>query len=291
MTMQPIVFKVALFEADDDQARSQYSLLWMMEALVRIDQSHLRQMRHLYQDGKVNSPYPPLYRAGVHYERERGTEEWLDIPHVLEAASGKPAYPPGAWGDCEDLAAWRTAELRELPWHLEGMGLDGEPMVADPRFMAFYRKYGGRFRRIPGGIKAKPFAKWRRRPDGSYAYHALTLLPDGRLEDPSLVLGMTWEKEFQELKLAEKYRAKVLPVMIRYTDTPDVVVVDTEKPSGYGGQSDNNIAYARQAVGLESEMAGFRSGRLWRLGRASYADANWANRFRHISSNISYPSF
>lgn len=47
---------------------------------------------------------PPLYRSGVRYEREpwQGTiEEFATIPIVLERK----------WGDCDDLAAWRAAEL------------------------------------------------------------------------------------------------------------------------------------------------------------------------------------
>lgn len=47
---------------------------------------------------------PPLYRSGVRYEREpwQGrVEEFATIPIVLERK----------WGDCDDLAAWRAAEL------------------------------------------------------------------------------------------------------------------------------------------------------------------------------------
>ncbi len=70
------------------------------------------------------------------------------------------------WGDCEDLAFWRVAELREQ------------------------------------GIKAAPFAKWRR-VGGAFRYHALVRrFAPGRdhfdrevkaqnwLEDPSRRLGM-----------------------------------------------------------------------------------------------------
>jgi hypothetical protein len=90
--MQPIVFKVDLFSRPEDQPRSQRGLLWLLESLCKINQDHLRQ-----------KPYPPLYEAGVRYVREEGTEEWLDIPHVISAGGG----------DCEDLACWRIAEIRE----------------------------------------------------------------------------------------------------------------------------------------------------------------------------------
>lgn len=56
-------------------------------------------------------------------------------------------------GDCEDLSCWRAAELRA------------------------------------SGINAHPYLKWRQ-SDGRKIYHAVVKLPDGRIEDPSLTLGM-----------------------------------------------------------------------------------------------------
>jgi hypothetical protein len=218
MSMQPIVFKLDLFKNDGDQARSQYSLLWLLEALCRVNQSHIRHNRGLVARGKAK-PLPLLYFSGVHYEREKGTEEWLDIPNVMRAASGRPEYGNDAWGDCEDLACWRVAELRERPAELGG------------------------------GIKAKPFAKWKRRDDGSYAYHALVLLPDGKLEDPSLTLGMTWESDFLRLDLARKFKAKLVKPIVRFAETPDVVVVDPERPGGFA----SNISRARALTGISGE--------------------------------------
>jgi hypothetical protein len=58
-------------------------------------------------------------------------------------------------GDCEDLACWRIAELNHI-----------------------------------AGIKARPFISWRRISGKGLRYHALVLWPDGRIEDPSLALGM-----------------------------------------------------------------------------------------------------
>lgn len=55
---------------------------------------------------------PSLYSSGVVYRREiAGREAWDCVPVVLGRG----------WGDCEDLAAWRVAELREhgipaWPW-------------------------------------------------------------------------------------------------------------------------------------------------------------------------------
>jgi len=57
-------------------------------------------------------------------------------------------------GDCEDLACYRVAELRY------------------------------------SGVNARPYIKWRRFK-GTWRYHAVVWLPGGRIEDPSLALGMS----------------------------------------------------------------------------------------------------
>jgi hypothetical protein len=147
--MQPVVFKVQLFRDEGDRPRSQEGLLWMLEALCKINEGHL-----------ADRPYPRLYEAGVRYQREQGTEEWLDIPSVIEAG----------WGDCEDLACWRVAELRAQGKH------------------------------------AGPYVRYRN-ISGVFHYHALVMVyrravergPNGRLverfvpaglDDPSKALGM-----------------------------------------------------------------------------------------------------
>ena len=95
MAMPPIVVVVDLFSRkgnEGDRVRSEQSLLLLMEAMCAIDLLHLRQRA-----------YPKVYESGVVYRREDGTENWLDIPHVIKAG----------WGDCEDLVFWRVAELRQ----------------------------------------------------------------------------------------------------------------------------------------------------------------------------------
>jgi len=69
-----------------------------VETLARVNVAYLK--RH---------PTPPLRKAGIRYIRERGLwggrprrERWQSIPEVLKNRGG----------DCEDLAAWRIAELR-----------------------------------------------------------------------------------------------------------------------------------------------------------------------------------
>jgi len=85
---------------------------------------------------------PPLYSAGVRYRRERGTH-WA-TPREVWRAKG---------GDCEDLSAWRIAELR----------LSGQ----DPE-ATFALRHSGK----PG------------------LWHVVVRRGDGTLEDPSAVLGM-----------------------------------------------------------------------------------------------------
>ena len=57
-------------------------------------------------------------------------------------------------GDCEDLACWRSAELI-----------------------------------VRHNIRAFPVFRWRKRPTG-ILYHIQVQYPDGRIEDPSKLLGM-----------------------------------------------------------------------------------------------------
>ena len=250
MGMPNIVFRCQMFRGDWDQVWSQMRMLWLMEGLCRVNQTHLRQFDEFKKRGLVENGYPTVYGSGLHYETEKGTEIWPDIPSLLMGTMGKGVYP-GPWGDCEDLACYRVAELRELPWHYERIAPwkrkkdDGKPNIemADPRFpqgdaeraaSAAKKDWPG-WKRVKGGIPAKPFAKWRRGPQGNYHYHALTLIPDGRLEDPSLVLGMGKEAAFAEAGMAEKLKNAEVPVVIQFAKAPDVMVVDPEKPSGYNG--------------------------------------------------------
>jgi len=154
--------------------------------------------------------------------------------------------------NCEDLACYRVAELREIPEHYERPAPwnKSKTEAADPRYPqpssttmtpvgpvplsgADPDPWAG-WKLVKGGIKAKPFAKWRRGPGGNYHYHALVYLPDGRLEDPSLVLGMGREKAFHAAGMAQKLRDGA-QVVIQYAKAPEVAVVDPEKPSGYSG--------------------------------------------------------
>jgi hypothetical protein len=90
---------------------------------------------------RANPRTPALYGSGVRYQTEApGRDDWDVIPLVLKRG----------WGDCEDLAAWRCAELRAA----------GVAAVCDAR------------------------------RTGPETWHAFVRLPDGTVDDPSLRLGM-----------------------------------------------------------------------------------------------------
>jgi len=280
--MPNIVFRCQMFRGDFDQVWSQLRMLHLMEALCRVNQTHLQQMEAFRQRGLVKRGYPSVYRSGLHYETEKGTEIWPDVPSLISGTMGTGRYP-GPWGDCEDLACYRVAELRELPFHYERQAPWDRKVteVADPRYPQA-RAYSpsdalpiqvpvsgpedlkpdpawAGWRRVPGGIKSKPFAKWRRGPTGNYHYHALTFLPDGRLEDPSLVLGMGREADFARAGTAQAL-FRGAPVVLQYAKPPEVMVVDPEKPSGYGGgvapKLDAKVLAELRKSGVEGQEVG-----------------------------------
>jgi hypothetical protein len=108
----------------------------LLQALVMVNRIELR----------ANKSIPPLYKAGVRYKREpAGQESFEDINGVMSAG----------WGDCEDLSAWRVAELQEA------------------------------------GENAAIRIKWREnRQTGKKLFHIQVRRGNGKIEDPSKLLGM-----------------------------------------------------------------------------------------------------
>lgn len=103
-----------------------------LTALQSVDEDQLRSGR-----------YPRLYRSGVRYQREpRRREDWQTVSRAYRAR----------FADCEDLAAWRAAELV----------VTGEDTAARAII-----------RRVRPGL-----------------IHCLVLRSNGELEDPSRLLGM-----------------------------------------------------------------------------------------------------
>lgn len=160
-------FHVPLFK-DHSHVEKEFSLFAlreMLEALVKVNVgwilSHRKEFKPIYQFCKA---------TGLRYRPEDGTEDWLSIPAIYEAAhTGKPV-------DCEDWAAARAAELR--------VGL------------------GGNASRRLGKVKAKADIRGRVMPGGQVRMHAFVRYPDGSVEDPSTILGMPgggaveWEKQY-----------------------------------------------------------------------------------------------
>jgi hypothetical protein len=132
--MRQLELQTGAFRGGVPQAESHAILLRLLEMLVQLDLDYLR--RH--------PQTPALYRSGVRYRREpKRVEQWRTIPLVIAAGHG----------DCEDLAAWRVAELRAV------------------------------------GIAARPCFRYRQLGKRR-VYHIMVCLPDGTIEDPSRVLGM-----------------------------------------------------------------------------------------------------
>lgn len=88
---------------------------------------------------RAGRPAPSLYRSGVTYTR-RPPEHFEAFPAVLRRGAG----------DCDQLACWRAAELRE-----RGIGATAVPIQKRRDLM-----------------------------------HIVVRWPDGRIEDPSKLLGM-----------------------------------------------------------------------------------------------------
>lgn len=113
-----------------------WALRHVLEGLVKVNQYYM--MLH---------NVPALYESGVIYREEPDgtTEEFAAIPVVLERK----------WGDCDDLAPFRCAELRSQ------------------------------------GENATIRIIWKKsRISGRRMYHVIVRRENGDIEDPSAVLGM-----------------------------------------------------------------------------------------------------
>lgn len=91
--MRPVTFKSFAFRPDaSDRDYQEMALLYLLEAGCRLNMLWI----------KKHPETPLLYKSGVVYKEEDGTEDWKDIPTVIEDREG----------DCEDLNMYRVAELR-----------------------------------------------------------------------------------------------------------------------------------------------------------------------------------
>lgn len=185
------MFDLSLFSSEAERANSQKRVLVLLEALVNCNRYWLWQ----------HPETPRIYEANIEYKMPAQVEkedlpevskvrEWLkssNAPADVQSAFGVlsdmcgggehfreiPRIIENGGGDCDNVASWRCAELREL------------------------------------GVWAKPYITWRHRADGGTTYHVIVLWPDGTSEDPSLLLGMGGEakrveREEEERKLGER---------------------------------------------------------------------------------------
>ena len=70
----------------------------LAEGLVLLN---VEQLQHARAAGVAT---PSIYACGARYRREHGGERWQSVAEMMQSR------PPS--GDCEDLAAWRVAEMR-----------------------------------------------------------------------------------------------------------------------------------------------------------------------------------
>jgi hypothetical protein len=152
-------FLVNLGEDDSSWLRSSrtmgYVLKPFLEALTMANQVFL----------KLHSGVPLLYQAGVRYDNE--PEDFLC--HIdgkterVEDFASIPTIIKRGWGDCDDLAPWRCAELRNMGEHA-GIRIQWKTLQQRMSILAL----------------GQPFK----------LYHILVRRGDGTIEDPSKILGM-----------------------------------------------------------------------------------------------------
>jgi len=106
---------------------------------------------------QLHTRVPPLYSSGVRYENE---PNWKFDGQMVEEFALIPIVLGRGWGDCDDLAPWRVAELQQC------------------------------------GENAKIRVQWKRQIDpktgkkGRKYFHIVVKRSNGYIEDPSAELGM-----------------------------------------------------------------------------------------------------
>lgn len=148
-------------------------VLMSLETLIAINKWQLGQRS-----------YPLLYKSGIFYHTNPDTHlipypggilyyapstEWHDIPTLLKIGKG----------DCKDLVAYRIAELSHY-FHIKAKPIIKWKWIA----------------KDPNGV----FYDWKERMADHPDYfqkvlliHVMVQYPDGKIEDPSKLLGMGGE--------------------------------------------------------------------------------------------------
>jgi hypothetical protein len=146
---------------DTDDAAHFAPLQIALEGLTDLDTWQILRWRKLAREGRAPRELPKLYESGVYYKEEApGHEDWLDAPAVLLQGNA----------DCEDLAAYRCAELR-------ADGVEAEPVI--------------KWQWIPRDVMVAQGYPANKLPSrGVWLVHCCVRFPDGTIEDPSKILGM-----------------------------------------------------------------------------------------------------
>jgi hypothetical protein len=152
-----VLFDTTCFDRADDREQTEKDLIWFMQSLVQRNQDYLRQRPstpRLYKSGvKWSAPKQlggdveevQILSKALGWQVRRGEirrildkmqevfggEHFCDIGRILDLGEI----------DCDGIACWRVAELRQA------------------------------------GIQAQPFMTCRERPDGGTTYHALVIGP------------------------------------------------------------------------------------------------------------------
>lgn len=148
----------------DDSADAHFAPLQIaLEGLCRINEWHIARALRRTQKG-IGEPLKPLYMSGVTYkEDEAGREDWSDIFKTYERGTG----------DCKKLVAIRIGELRCA-------GIQCEPVI--------------KYQWLPAALAHQlGYPEWFVNGEGLWLVHCLVRYGDGRVEDPSKILGMGGE--------------------------------------------------------------------------------------------------
>lgn len=162
LTIKPL-FHLTLPDPDINEAAHFAPLLIVLNVMCDVNQWHIeRDIRRGIKGQEMK--IPPLYASLVVYkEDDPGHEDWRDLFFQLKRRRG----------DCDNLVGWRVGELRAI-------GVWAEPVIKwqwVPREVMMAQGYPGDM--LPGG--------------GVWLVHCEVKHPDGRIEDPSKILGMGGE--------------------------------------------------------------------------------------------------
>lgn len=135
-------------------------LVYLLEGMILVNRHHIQLSRRRAELG-LGMPVPPLWASGVRYQEDPpGEENWGDVYYCMKLGHA----------DCDRLVIWRCAELREA-------GVHAVPVI---KWQNLNRETAIALGYPPGFVP----------PDGLWMVHCLVRFPDGRIEDPSKILGM-----------------------------------------------------------------------------------------------------